>query len=87
VHAFQLDDLLALVGFEQVDRLAPDDARDEPVFAAHLDSLPDEDLRIPAADRREPEKALLVNVGDDEADLVDVADHRQQRRRLADTGD
>ena len=87
VHALQLDDLFALVGLEQVDRLAPGDAGHEAVLAADLDPLADEDLRVPAADRREPEEALLVDVGDDQADLVDVADDRQQRRGLADAGD
>ena len=87
VQSFQFDDLLALVGLEQVDRLAADDAGDEAVAAPHLDPLADQDLRVPAADWREPEEALLVDVGDDEADLVDVADHGDQRRFLADTGD
>ena len=81
VHALQLDDLFALVGLEQVDRLAPDDAGDEPVLAADLDPLADEDLRVPAADRGEPEESLLVDVGDDQADLVDVADHRHAAAR------
>ena len=87
VHALQLDHLLALVGLEQVDRLAADDAGDEAVLAAHLDPLADQDLRVPAADRGEPEEALLVDVGDDQPDLVDVADHREQRRGVADAGD
>ena len=87
VQALQLDHLLALVGLEQVDRLAADDAEHRPVLAAHLDPLADQDLRVPAADRGEPEEALLVDVGDDQPDLVDVADHRQQRRRVADAGD
>ena len=87
VQALQLDDLLALLGVEQVDRLAADDAGDEAVPAAHLDPLADQDLRVPAADRGEPEEALLVDVGDDQADLVDVADDGEQRRVLADAGD
>ena len=87
VHALQLDDLLALVGLEQVDRLAAGDAGDEAVLAADLDPLADEDLRVPAADRGEPEEALLVDVGDDQPDLVDVADDGEQRRGLADAGD
>ena len=84
---FELDDLFALLGLEQVDRLAADDAGHEAVPAAHLDPLADEDLRVPAADRAEVEEALLVDVGDDEADLVDVADDGEQRRLLADPGD
>src|SRR5436853_775946 len=65
VHALQLDDLLALVGLEQVDRLAAGDAEDGTAFTADLDPLADEDLRIPAADRGKPEEALLIDVGDD----------------------
>ena len=87
VEALQLDDLLALVGVEQVDRLAADDTRYEPFAAADLDPLADQDLRVPAADRGEPEEALLVDVGDDEPDLVDVADDGEQRCLLADAGD
>ena len=33
---------------------------------------------LSAADRGEVEEALLVDVGDDESDFVDVADHGQQ---------
>ena len=69
--------------------LRPTTPRTGPFLPLHLDPLADEDLRVPAADRRELEEALLVDVGDDEADLVDVADDREQRRgvRLADPGD
>ena len=87
VEALELDHLFALVGLEQVDRLAADDAGDEAVLAADLDPLADQDLRVPAADRAEVEEALLVDVGDDEADLVDVADDGEQRALLADAGD
>ena len=87
VQALQLDHLLALVGVEQVDRLAADDTGHQSVPAANLDPLADEDLRVPTADRGEPEEALLVDVGDDEADLVDVADDGEQRLGLADAGD
>src|SRR4029079_13147499 len=51
------------------------------------DSAPDQEGRVPAADRGEPEEALLVDVGDEQADLVDVADDRQQWRLAADPGD
>ena len=71
VQALQLDHLLARVGVEQVQRLAPDDAEHRAVPALDLDSLADQDLRVPAADRREPEEALLV----------DVADRRGRSRR------
>ena len=87
VQPFQLHHLLALVGVEQMDRLAPDDAGDGAVLAPQLDPLADQDLRVPAADRGEPEESLLVDVGDEEPDLVDVADDREQRCRPADPGD
>src|SRR3954454_6508733 len=50
--------------------------------------LPQQDLRAPPADRREVEESLLVDVGYDQADLVDVADDREQRMsvRIADPG-
>ena len=46
-----------------------------------LDShaLAEQDLRVPAADRREVQEALLVDVGDHQADLVDVPDDREKR--------
>ena len=87
VEALELDDLLALLLAQQVDRLAADDAGHHAVAGPDLDPLADQDLRIPAADRREVEKALLVDVGDREPDLVDVADDRQQWVGLADAND
>jgi hypothetical protein len=84
VQALELDHLLARVGVEQVQWLATDDTEHGPVLALHLDPLADQDLRVPAANRREPEEALLVDVPDHQADLVDVADHCKQRRGLAD---
>ena len=47
------------------------------------DALADQDLRVPAADRPEPQVALVVDVGDDQPDLVDVAHHEQARRARA----
>ena len=81
VQVLELRRLLALVGLEQVDRLLADDAGDAPVARRDLDALPDEDHRVPAADRPEPQQALVVDVGDDQADLVDVADDRHERPR------
>ncbi len=52
VKLLELDDLLSLLVLEQVDRLAAGDARDRPVLRHDLDPLADEDLRVPAADRR-----------------------------------
>ena len=62
-----------------MDRLLADDARDRAVLRADRDALADEDLRVPAADADEAQEARVLDVGDDEADLVDVADDRQRR--------
>ncbi len=74
VHLLELDDLLALLGVEQVDRLAAGDTGHGAVVAGDGDPLADQYLWVPATDRGEVEEALLVDVGDDQADLVDVAD-------------
>ena len=89
VQAVELDGALALVLLQQVDRLAPDHAEHRPVLGLDLDPLADQDLRVPAADRGEVGKALLVDVGDPEADFVDVADDGDQRARVGvpDAGD
>ena len=50
-----------------------------PVARGQLHALADEDHRVPAADAAEPEEAVVVDVVDDEADLVDVADDGEQR--------
>ena len=89
VKLLELDDLLSLLFLEQVDRLSPRDAGDRPVLGDDLDPLADQDLRVPAADGAEPDEALVVDVGDDEADLVHVPGDREERLRLvvADDGD
>jgi hypothetical protein len=86
VQALQLDDLLALLGLEQVDRLAADDAGHEP-SCRRTRPAGRPGSAGPSRRSGEPEEALLVDVGDDEADLVDVADDGEQRRLLADAGD
>ncbi len=83
----ELDDLLSLLFLEQVDGLSPGDPGDRTVLGDDLDSLADQDLRVPAADGAEPDEALVVDVGDDEADLVHVASDREERLRLVVTDD
>ena len=83
VERLQLDRLLALLPLEQVNRLAPADAGHGPVLSQHLDALPDEDLGVPAAGRDDLQLALLGHVADEHRDLVDVADHREQRMLAA----
>ena len=79
VQAVELHRGLLLLLLEHVDRLAPDDPGDRAVPRLHPDPLTDEDLRVPAPDRSEVEEALLVDVGDEEPDLVDVAHGREER--------
>jgi hypothetical protein len=43
------------------------------------DALADEDLRVPAADGGEAQEARVLDMGDDEPDLVDVADDGHAR--------
>ena len=77
VQVADLGDLLALLVAQQVDRLLADDARDRPLARVEHDALADEDLRVPAADFAKPQVAVVVDVGDDQPDLVDVAHHEQ----------
>ena len=49
-----------------------------PSLREHADALGDEHRGHPAADAAEPEEALVVDVGDDQADLVDVSEHRHR---------
>ena len=49
--------------------------------AGEAEALSDENLRIPAADRLDVGVALIIDVVDDDADLVDMA--RQHHRRVA----
>ncbi len=51
-----------------------------PALSDELDALADEDLRIPAADADEAQEAVVVDVRDDQADLVDVADDGEEWR-------
>src|SRR5918993_891923 len=79
VQALELGRLApVLLGLEQVDRLLADDAGHRAVARGDLDPLADEDHGIPAADAGEPEEAVVVDVVDDQADLVDVADDRHR---------
>ena len=89
VQLLELGRLLALLGLEQVDRLLAHHAEDHPVAGVQRDALADEVHRVPAADAAEPQEALVVDVRDDQADLVDVADHGQTRAvaRAGDAGD
>ncbi len=79
VEILELRHLLAILVLEQVDRLATDDAGDGAVPRADHDPLADEHDRVPAADLAEAQVAVIVDVRDVQADLVDVADDREGR--------
>ncbi len=84
VQVAHLRDLLALLLAQQVDRLLADHPRDLARARTQHHALADEDLRVPAADLAEPQVTLVVDVGDDQPDLVDVAHHHEPPRgRLA----
>src|SRR5215212_2419595 len=71
-EALYLGDLLALLGFHDVDGLLADDPRDLTVLRPETHPLADEHLRVPPANAGEAEQALLVYVGDHDPDLVYV---------------
>src|SRR5215211_6038594 len=75
-----LGDLLALLGFHEVNGLLADDAGDFAIGGLYTDPLAHEHLRVPAAHAGKVEEALLVYVGDHEPDLVYVpAEHHPGR--------
>ena len=79
VQVLELRRLLALLAVEQVDRPLADHAGDRPLARQDVEPLADEHDRVPAADRREPQVAVVVDVVDDQPDLVDVPGDRQHR--------
>ena len=79
MQLLELGGLLALLLLEEVDRLAPDDAGHDAVARRDRDALADELLGVPAAHADDVQVALVVDVRDDQADLVDVADDRDGR--------
>ena len=60
--------------------LRPITPRTSPPRVAQHDPLADELDRVPAADLAEAQEALVIDVGDVDADLVDVADDRELGR-------
>ena len=64
--------------------LRPQTPGSGPSLREHLDALPGEDLPVPAADADEAQKALVVDVRDDQADLVDVSDDGEERSPFGD---
>jgi hypothetical protein len=84
--SFQLGAFVSVVAAHQVGRLAPDDAGDVPAARQNQHPLADQDLGVPAADRAEGEGAVVVDVGDDQADLVDVPGQQHLLRARRDIG-
>ncbi len=78
VQVVQLGDLLALLvaragGSASADRRPGS----SPSRVATSTRWPTQDLRVPAADALEAQEAVVVDVCDDQADLVDVPDDRE----------
>src|SRR3954471_4678559 len=63
-------------------RLLPNNTNHVAVWAQNAQSLPDDDLFIPPTQRREPEHPFRVDMGDDEADLVDMPGQDDSRNVL-----
>jgi hypothetical protein len=74
--------LLALFALDEMNRLLADDAHDFALPSKEPQALTNEHLRIPSADGRDERVALVVDVGDDEPDLVDVAGEHDRRRTV-----
>ena len=79
-QVLDLRHLLPLLLVEQVDRLAGDDAQHRALRAPDGQPLADEDLRVPAADGRDVDEAVVVDVLHDQADLVAVPGQHDPQR-------
>ncbi|GBD46542.1 hypothetical protein HRbin41_01370 [bacterium HR41] len=77
VQVAQLGYPLALVAALQVARFAADHPGYLAIAGEHGDALADQHLRVPAPERSDAQQAAVGDVGDYQADLVDVADDRQ----------
>jgi hypothetical protein len=56
-----------------------DDTNNVSLSSRHPEALSDHHLFIPPTERREPQEALLIDVGDDEANLIDVSGEQHFR--------
>ena len=73
VQLADVGDLLAVLLAQEMDRLLADHARDGAAVGVEDQPLADEDLGVPATDRPKPQVALVVDVGHDQPDLIDVS--------------
>jgi hypothetical protein len=78
-QSLDLGDLLPVVLVHDVDRLLAHDAGDRATAPQQLHPLTDEHLRVPPADGIEADESLVVDVGDHDADLVDVTGQHHPR--------
>ena len=71
-------DVLALVGFDEVDRLASDDAAQGAGVGVHVNTQSGQDRRVDASDGRHGQIAVVGDVGDHQADLVHMRGEHQR---------
>ena len=86
VQVADLGHLLALLLAQQVNRLLAHRAGHVALARPDHDPLADEDLSIPASDGAKPQEPVVVDVGEDQPDLVDVP-HDGQARAVRRAGD
>jgi len=72
-------DRLAILAGLPLQLARTDDARKAPVACQDLDTLAEDDVRVEAAELADGDEPVVAGVGDDERDLVDVADDGEER--------
>ena len=71
--------MLAIAVLHQMNRLLAHDTDDVTATTEKTDALTDEHLRIPAANRRDVNESVVVDVLNDETDLIEVAVEHDRR--------
>ena len=79
-RSLNLRNLLAFLLIEQMDRLAGDDSQHRAAAAPDRQPLADENLWIPAANGRDVDKAVVVDVLHDQANLVAMPGQHDPQR-------
>ena len=82
-HVMTLRDALAVLGREQVHGTLAGDAEHRTLAGQDVQAAAGGDDLVVAAEELEVQVALVVDVGDDESDLVDVAGEHQGRAAVA----
>ena len=80
-EAFDARRLASRLALQRMRGDAPDDAEDRAILRDDLDALPGEHLIVPAADGAEGERAVAIDVRDEQADLVDMPGDQHARPR------